>query len=79
MLYAEKEFGIKITDEEAGEVYTVGEFSAPCYSKLQLQPTNDLNEEQVFLSLKQILRKHFLNSDTEITRKQLIVNDVSLN
>jgi hypothetical protein len=52
LLYAEKEFDIKITDEDAGNVYTVGEFSALCYSKLQLQPTNDLNEEQVFFKLK---------------------------
>jgi acyl carrier protein len=30
LLYAEKEFGIKITDEEAGKIYNVVEFS-PLY------------------------------------------------
>jgi acyl carrier protein len=78
LLYAEKELGIKITDEDEGNIYTVGEFSALCCSKLQLQLTNDLNEEQVFFRLKQILRKHFVNSDVEITRKHLIVKDLGL-
>ena len=79
LMYAEKEFGIKITDEEAGNIYTAGEFSALCYSKLQLQENCDIDEEQVFSKLKQILRKHFLSHDLEISRKHLIVKDLGLN
>jgi len=45
LLFAEKEFAIKITDEEAGKIYTIAEFSALCYSKLQLQEQCSLDEE----------------------------------
>ena len=78
LLYAENEFGIKITDEEAGKIYTVGEFSMLCYSKLQLQEYFATDEELVFSKLKQILRKQFVNSDMEISRKHLIVKDLGL-
>lgn len=36
LMYAEKEFDIKITNEEAGSIYTVGVFSARCLQKLAL-------------------------------------------
>ena len=78
LMYAEKEFAIKITDEEAGKIFTVGEFSVLCYSKLQLQEQCNIDEEQVFFKLKQILHKHFLGADIEITRKHLIVKDLGL-
>jgi len=78
LLFAEKKFAIKITDEEAGKIYTIGEFSALCYSKLQLQEHCSLDEEQVFSRLKQILYKHFLNSDVVISRNHLIVKDLGL-
>ncbi len=77
LLYAEKEFDIKITDAEAGEIYTVGQFSRLCQQKLK--PNNVLDEEQVFAKLKQILHHHFLNADAEIKREDLIVKDLGLN
>ena len=68
LLYAEKEFDIKITDEEASNIFTVGEFSALCHQKIALAPSNHMNEEHVFLKLKEILHQHFVNAKTEITR-----------
>lgn len=78
LMHAEKEFDINITDAEAGEIYTVGQFSRLCHAKLQLKPNNTIDEEQVFTGLKQILRKHFLNADAKITRDDLIVKDLRL-
>ena len=75
LLYAEKEFDIKISDAEAGEVATMGEFTRLCHNKLK--PDN-MSEEQVFARLKQILHKHYLSADTEIKREDLIVKDLGL-
>jgi acyl carrier protein len=76
LLYAEKGFDIKISDAEASEVATMGEFTKLCHSKLK--PDNAMDEEQVFTKLKQILHKHFLNANTEIKREDLIVKDLGL-
>ena len=76
LLYAEKEFDIKISDTEAGKVATMVEFSRLCHSKLK--PNNAMDEVQVFAKLKQILHKHFLSADTEIKREDLIVKDLGL-
>ena len=76
LLYAEKEFDIKISDAEVGKVATMGEFSRLCHSKLK--PSNAMDEFQVFAKLKQILHKHFLSADTEIKREDLIVKDLGL-
>ena len=78
LFYVEKEFGIKISDDEAGEIYTMGQFSWLCHTKLQLQPNNTIDEEQVFIKLKKILHQHFLNADAEIKREDLIVKDLGL-
>lgn len=78
LLYAEKEFDIKITDKEAGSIYTVGEFSALCHQKLALKANNRMDEEQVFLKLKEILHQYFVNAQTKITREHLIVKDLGL-
>ena len=78
LLYAEKEFNIKISDEEAGEIYTIGQFSRLCHSKLRLNQGSSIDEEQVFIKLKQILYKHFLDTKTEIRREHLIVKDLGL-
>jgi hypothetical protein len=76
LLYAEKEFDIKISDAEAGDTETVGQFSQLCHRKLT--PSNAMDEEQVFAKLKQILLKHFLNADTIIKREDLIVKGLGL-
>lgn len=78
LLHAEKAFDIKISDEEAGNIFTVGEFSALCHKKLALKPSNNMNEEQVFLTLKQILHQHFAVTNIEISRNHLIVKDLGL-
>ena len=78
LLYTEKEFDIKISDAEAGEVYTLGQFSRLCHAKLLIKPNNMMNEEQVFTRLKQILHKHFLKTVAVIKREDLIVKDLGL-
>ena len=78
LLYAEKEFDIQITDAEAGEIDTVGQFSRLCHEKLLIKPNNTFDEEQVFARLKQILHKHFLNANTVINRADSIVKDLRL-
>lgn len=78
LLYAEKTFDINITNEEAGNIYTVGEFSRLCHQKLQLKANNLLDEEQVFAILKKILQQQFVDKNTEIHRNHLIVKDLGL-
>ena len=78
LLYAEKEFDIKISDAEAGEIYTLGQFSRLCHAKLLIKPSNTIDEEQVFTRLTQILHKHFLKTDAAIKREDLIVKDLGL-
>ena len=79
LLYAEKEFDIKISDAEAGLVYTIGQFSRLCHAKLLIKANNTFDEEQVFARLKHILHKHFLKTDAVIKREDLIVKDLGLN
>lgn len=78
LMYAEKEFDIKITNEKAGSIYTVGVFSARCLQKLALKANNRMDKEQVFLKLKEILHQHFINPKTVITRNHLIVKELGL-
>lgn len=78
LLHAEKELGIKITDEEASKILTVGDFSALCYQKLILKPNNHLNEAQIFSILQRILQENFVNPSTEIKREHFIVKDLCL-
>ena len=78
LLYAEKEFDIQITDAQAGEIDTIGQFSRLCHAKLQSKPNNTIDEEAVFTRLKQILHKHFLNANTVINRADSITKDLHL-
>lgn len=73
LMLAEKEFGITITDAEAGEIYTVGQFSSLCHAKLQADPDNNIDEPQVFSVLVQILREKF-SIKKSVKREDLIVN-----
>lgn len=67
LMYADKEFDIKIYDEDTGNIYTVSEFSAVCRQKLATKPNNQTDNEYVFLKCKEILHQHFANTKTEIT------------
>jgi hypothetical protein len=77
LMLAEKEFGITITDAEAGEIYTVGQFSRLCHTKLQAKPNNTLDEPQVFSALAQILREQF-TIKKPVEREDLIVKDLRM-
>lgn len=79
LMHAEKEFDITITDAEAGEIYTVDQFSKLCHQKILQKPNSTLSEEQVFESLKRILLLHFLSKNAKIKREDLIVKDLGLN
>ena len=74
LLYAEKEFDIKISDDEAGSVTTMGEFTRLCHQKLK----SGLDDEQVFTRLKAILHQHFVDANLEIKREHAIVKDLGL-
>ena len=78
LMYAEKEFDIQITNAEAGEIDTIGQFSLLCHTKLLMKPNNMIDEDEVFTRLKQILYKHFLNANTAINRADSIVKDLRL-
>jgi hypothetical protein len=77
LMETEKELNIKISDAEAGEIYTVGQFSRLCHSKQQEKSNNKMDEEQVFAVLKQILQTNF-GIKMQINRAHLIVKDLGL-
>lgn len=77
LMHAEKAFDIKITDAEAGEVTTIGQFSALCHSKIKQKSAAYLTEEDVFLKLCQILQQHY-GVTQPIQREHLIVKDLGL-
>ena len=77
LMLAEKEFGIKITDAEAGEIYTVGQFTRLCHTKLNEKSNNNYDEAHVFIKLSQILRERF-GIKRPIKREDLIVKDLQL-
>ncbi len=76
LIYAEKSFDIKISDAEAGEIYTMGQFSRLCHHKMLLKGSN-VSEDKVFAKLAEILCDKFAIKKT-IHREDLIVKDLGL-
>ncbi len=76
LIYAEKSFDIKISDAEAGEIYTMGQFSRLCHKKILAKGSNT-SESEVFAALCKILHKKFA-IQKPIHREDLIVKDLGL-
>ena len=80
LLWAEKEFGIAITDADAGEVSTVGDFSLLIYhlmlAKHGLKST--VNEETIYNKIKALLIKQYLVKENQISRDAKFVQDLRL-
>ena len=80
ILWAEKEFGIVITDAEAGEVSTIGDFSLLIYhlmlAKNGLKSTTD--EEAIYNKIKALLIKQYGVKENQISRDATFVQDLRL-
>ena len=80
VLWAEKEFGIAITDADAGEVSTVGDFSQLIYNLLLIKNglKNSINEEIVYNKIKTLLIKQYLVKESQINRNVTVIADLRL-
>ena len=80
VLWAEKEFGIAITDADAGEVSTVGDFSQLIYNLLLIKNglKNSINEEIVYNKIKTLLIKQYLVKESQINRNAKFIADLRL-
>ena len=80
VLWAEKEFGIAITDADAGEVSTVGDFSSLIYhltlAKHGLK--NTTNEEIIYNKIKALLIEQYLVKESQINRNATFIADLRL-
>ena len=79
-LWAEKEFGIAITDAEAGEVSTVGDFSILIYHLTLAKHglNNTTNEEIIYNKIKTLLIEQYLVKESQINRDATFVKDLRL-
>ena len=80
VLWAEKEFSIAITDADAGEVSTVGDFSQLIYNLLLIKNglKNSINEEIVYNKIKTLLIKQYLVKESQINRNAKFIADLRL-
>ena len=80
VLWAEKEFGIAITDADAGEVSTVGDFSQLIYNLLLIKNglKNSINEEIIYNKIKTLLIKQYLVKESQINRNAKFIADLRL-
>ena len=80
VLWAEKEFGIAITDADAGEVSTVGDFSQLIYNLLLIKNglKNSINEEIIYNKIKTLLIKQYLVKESQINRNVTFIADLRL-
>ena len=79
ILWAEGEFGIKIDDDDAADIRTVGEFSFYIHRVLALRdgfkaPT----EPQVFEKIKMYLTSHLEMKPEWITREAEFIKDLGM-
>ena len=80
ILWAEKEFGIAITDAKAGEVSTVGDFSLLIYRLILAKHDlkNTTNEDIIYNKIKTMLIKQYLIKESQIGRNAKFVLDLRL-
>ena len=80
VLWAEKEFSIAITDADAGEVSTVGDFSQLIYNLLSIKNglKNSINEEIIYNKIKTLLIKQYLVKESQINRNAKFIADLRL-
>ena len=80
ILWAEKEFGIAITDVDAGEVSTVGDFSLLINQLLLAKHglKNTTSEDIIYNKIKTMLIKQYLIKESQIGRNAKFVQDLRL-
>ena len=80
ILWAEKEFDIAITDAEAGEVSTVGDFSLLIYNLMLAKYglKNTTNEDIIYKKIKALLIKQYLVKESQISRDAKFIQDLRL-
>ena len=80
ILWAEKEFGIAITDADAGKVSTVGDFSSLIYQLTLAKHglNNTTNVEIIYNKIKTLLIEQYLVKESQINRDATFVKDLLL-
>jgi hypothetical protein len=79
VLWAEKQFGITIPNEEAFELSTVGDLSDYIHKKLvALSGTRAQSEQEIFAILKQYLMTHYKMEPEWIVRGAHLVSDLGM-
>ena len=80
ILWAEKKFDIAITDAEAGEVSTVGDFSSLIYQLTLAKHglNNTTNEEIIYNKIKTLLIEQYLVKESQINRNAKFIADLRL-
>lgn len=79
VLWAEKEFDLKLPDNEVSQIYTVGEYCDYLHEKLKIKygfkpcPSN----EYIFNKIKMILIKDFAVAENKITRDAKFIDDLN--
>ena len=80
ILWAEKEFGIAITDVDAGEVSTVGDFSLLINQLLLAKHglKNTTSEDIIYNKIKTLLITQYAVKESQINRNAKLIKDLRL-
>lgn len=79
VLWAEEEFGIAIPDQDAADLFTVGEFSSYIHRQLALKEgLKAPSEAQIFDTIKRFLVSHFDMKPERITRNAEFIKDLGM-
>lgn len=80
VLAAEKEFGLKLPDDEVSAICTVGEFSDLVHQKLLIKHglAHCLSNEAVLARIKQLLFEHQAIPENKVTRESRFVQDLGM-
>lgn len=81
ILWAEKEFEMSISDKDAGEIRTVGDFSSYIYRQCMLKNDlkNTLTEEIIFNKISDLLVNQYAIKANQISRDARFIQDLRLN
>ena len=80
VLWAEKAFGITISDADAGKVCTIGDFSLLNHRLMLAKNSlkNTTNEEEIYNKIKALLIEQYAVKENQISREARFIKDLSL-
>lgn len=78
VMWAEEEFAIEISDEEASKIFTVGMFSGFIFNKLKSNLALTITESEVYRRLTDILVERYAIDRNDIQSNSRFVQDLGL-